>query len=205
MTPPPAASSLPDTAAPFTNPLPTWRVTGHRYLVQDRWITLRADTCIVPGGVTLDPFYVIEERDWVHVFALDAEGRIAVVRQYRHAAEVTTVELPGGIVDEGETPLDAARRELLEETGHDATQWHAAGALWANPARQTNRVHLFLATGLSPARALALDEGEHLEVAAVPADMIRTWIANGIWSQSLHVASYYLALEEARRIGWLKA
>jgi 8-oxo-dGTP pyrophosphatase MutT (NUDIX family) len=204
MTPPTEPTPTPDAAPPFGPPLPRWQVTSRRYLLQDRWLTVRADTCAVPGGCTLDPFYVIEERDWVHVFALDARGHVPVVRQYRHAAGVDTVELPGGVVDEGETPLEAARRELREETGRDAERWHAAGTLWANPARQTNRVHLFIATGLSPAGALALDEGEQLEVATVPLRTIRAWISDGSWSQSLHVASFFLAIEEARRLGWLE-
>ena len=198
----PAADGAPH---PFDVPLPPWQVLASRPLLRDRWLSLRADTCQLPGGPVLDPFYVLEERDWVHVFALDHDGTVPVVRQYRHGAAVATIELPGGIVDEGETPLQAARRELLEETGLQAADWHDAGWLHANPARQTNRVHLFLARGLGPARPPTPDEGEQIEVARASPARIRAWIADGRWSQSMHVASFLLGMEATHALGWWPA
>ncbi|HEX7604750.1 MAG TPA: hypothetical protein VF316_24195, partial [Polyangiaceae bacterium] len=70
-----------------------------RTVVRDRWISLRADTCQLPNGTVLDPYYVVEEREWVHVFAEDEDGKILVVRQYRYAGDAECVELPGGVVD----------------------------------------------------------------------------------------------------------
>ncbi len=195
---------LPDVDPALLAPLPAWRVDASRTLLSDRWLTLRADTCTLPdGGPTLAPYYVVQERDWVHALAFDAHGRVMLVAQHRHAAGATVVELPGGIVDDGESPGDAAARELREETGHDATEWHAAGWLWANPARQTNRVHLFIARGLHAAGPATPDHGEQLACGSATPAGIAQLIATGAFSQALHVASFHQGLAAARALGWV--
>jgi 8-oxo-dGTP pyrophosphatase MutT (NUDIX family) len=107
-------------------------------------LTLRADDCELPNGHRLNPYYVLEEKDWVQIFGVASNSRVLTVKQYRHAGNVTCVELPGGVVDHGETPIAAARRELLEETSFEAATWTKVASVFANPARQTNRVHVFL-------------------------------------------------------------
>ena len=172
-----------------------WQIVDSRYLVQDQWMRLRADTCELAAGKTLDPYYVMEERDWVHVVAVGETGDVLTVRQYRHAAGVFCTELPGGIVDEGEMPVAAAMRELKEETGYAAGAWESLGSLFANPARQTNRVHLFLARDLSVAGPQSLDESEEIAFGFLSPSEILRQIREGSFSQSLHVASFFMARE----------
>jgi 8-oxo-dGTP pyrophosphatase MutT (NUDIX family) len=112
-----------------------WRLLKSATLFSDRWLTLRADECALPNGKTLSPYYVLEERDWVHVFAIASDGRVLTVTQYRYAGNAVCMEFPGGALDAGETPEQAARRELLEETGFEATTWTNVGSVFANPAR----------------------------------------------------------------------
>ncbi|HET8937669.1 MAG TPA: NUDIX hydrolase [Polyangiales bacterium] len=172
-----------------------WRRRSSAVLVKDQYLTLRADACELPSGKLLDPYYVVEDNDWVHVFALGPQGHVLTVSQYRYAAQTVTTELPGGIVDEGEAPLATAQRELQEETGFRAARWTSLGWAYANPARQTNRVHIFLAEDLDAGGAQSLDASEDIEHAFLPPDQIKAQIREGKFSQLHHIATFYLCLE----------
>jgi len=171
-----------------------WKKLQSTNVLRDRWFNVTADRCELPNGVTLDPYYVVHEADWVHVFAMDASGRLLVVRQYRYAAATTTLELPGGVIDDGEDPLTAARRELLEETGYSSTEWEFVGSMFANPARQTNRLHLFLARNIAATGKQSLDASEEIECSLLPLEAVQAEMEGGEFSQALHVASYYRCL-----------
>jgi len=172
-----------------------WRRIASNWIVRDRWMKLRADTCELGNGQIIDPYYVIEESDWVHVFAQDDDGKVLIVKQYRYAAEVDCAELPGGVVDAGEAPLTAAKRELEEETGYLATDWRKIGQVYANPARQTNSIHIFLAHGLSAQSEQRLDATEEIVAELASIADIKAMIKQGTFSQSLHIASFYMSLE----------
>jgi 8-oxo-dGTP pyrophosphatase MutT (NUDIX family) len=172
-----------------------WKTIGSTKLIEDRWLTLRADKCLLPNGAAIEPYYVVEERAWIHVMAVDALGRILTVRQYRYAADVVCTELPGGVVDAGEAPLEAAVRELREETGFSASRWELVGEVFANPARQTNKIHIFLAEDLHAEGEQCLDESEEIMWQFESESEIRARIKTQDFSQSLHIASFYMALE----------
>lgn len=171
-----------------------WRTIGSKQLVNDRWLKLTADRCLLANGSVIEPYYVLHESDWVHIFAQEEDGRIVVVQQYRYAAGVVCVELPGGVIDEGERPLDAAKRELSEETGYSAAEWLAVGSMYANPARQTNLVHIFVARELSRSGEQQLDHSEDIEFRVVRIDEVYEMIDKNQFSQALHIASFYRCL-----------
>lgn len=124
-----------------------WKVLASEYLARKPWFTVRHEYVELPNGNRIPDYYVFEYPDWVNVIALTREGKFVVVDQYRHGLGRTDYELVAGVCDPTDaTPLDAARRELWEETGYGGGHWHELMQLSANPATQNNLTHCFLAT-----------------------------------------------------------
>ena len=113
-------------------------------------------------------FDVMATCDWVNVIALTPEKQVLLVRQFRHGTREITLEIPGGAVDKGETPLQAAKRELWEETGYQADSWEELGLVEPNPAIQGNRTYTFLARSAMKTGKGQPDENEEIEVEQCP-------------------------------------
>lgn len=136
---------------PLADSPDSWPVVASEDLFRDDWVVaLRRDVVQAPGNE--EPFrrIVLEHPGAAVVLATDARGRVCLLRQYRHAAQQWFVELPAGLCDaEGEDPLVVAKRELREEAGLAAEEWTKLGATYSSPGITTERVHLYLAQGLS--------------------------------------------------------
>jgi 8-oxo-dGTP pyrophosphatase MutT (NUDIX family) len=146
-----------------------WKTLNSRYALQDEWLSMRADTCKMPDGRTLTPFYVLEYPPWVNVVALTTDQNVVLVRQYRPGARRVTLELPGGTSNPDDpSMLHAIQRELREETGFGGGEFVELGALFPNPASQSNTVHGFLAIGVQRVAELQPDDSEFLEVVLAP-------------------------------------
>ena len=142
-----------------------WRVLRRAVTYADRWLTLRSDDCEAGPGRVLAPYHVIELPTWVCTVAITDDGRIVLAREYRHGTGEILAGLPGGTMDAGESdPEAAARRELLEETGHGGGRFVPLGNHPANPANQTNDLFSYLAVGVQPVADQELDPGEAIEV-----------------------------------------
>lgn len=178
-----------------------WTVLGSRVLIEDRFIRLRADRLRNAAGEELSTWYVLDYPDWAAVVALTDDDRLVLVRQWRHAAQDWCLELPGGVMDPTDADAVAAtRRELLEETGHAARAWRYLYAGYPNPAIQTNRMHMVLATGAHPAAAVSHEPGEQIEVVTLPVDEVLAGIGEGMLGQSMHVGAVLVGLAAAGRI-----
>jgi 8-oxo-dGTP pyrophosphatase MutT (NUDIX family) len=172
-----------------------WTVLKSRYAIDDPpWLRLRIDTCRLPNGSQIENFYVYEHSTWACIVALTPDQQVVLVRQYRHGIGRVILELPGGVVDGDEPVLEAARRELLEETGYGGGRWVETGQIMADPATYNNQMHCFLATGVERLRAQRLDETEELEVALMPlAEVIQLARASQM-PQAMHVSALFYAL-----------
>ena len=122
---------------------------------------------------------VLESADWVNVVALTPENKLLVVRQFRFGVAQHTVEIPAGLIERGESPQQAARRELLEETGYTSEQWRYLGSVQANPAFLNNVCHLWLAKDVVKTHATHLDDGEEIAAQEMSWDEVRGEIAQG--------------------------
>jgi len=136
-------------------------------------------------------FYILESSDWVNVIPMTADERVVLIRQYRHGIQEITLEIPGGIVENRDTPEQAARRELMEETGYRESDMVSLGVVHPNPAFLNNRCHTFLARDVVRMGDQLQDEKEDIEVLLKPIDDIPGLIREGLITHSLVLAAFY--------------
>jgi len=179
-----------------------WKLLNSEYLFKDLWFTVRKDSCQRPDGKVIEPYYVYEFPEWVTAVALTQDGKFIFERQYRHAAGLTLMEIPGGCVDPEDGSLtDAISRELKEETGYVFETMEYLGKTSANPSTNNNWMHFFLATGGKKVSEQALDGNEEIEIELLSIDDVKSLLRNNQILQSMHATALFYALE---RLGELK-
>ena len=176
-------------------PIKPWKVLETNYF-RPRF---RIDTCELSNGNLLDAT-ILEFRSWAPVVALTKDEEVVLVKQYRHGVCDSLLEFPGGVVEDGEDPLEGAKRELLEETGYTVSSMIPVGKLYPNPALQTNTQYCFLALGAEKVREQNLDGGEDIEVHLMPLDQLVEIAKNGQFMHALNIAVLFQALAHLGRI-----
>ena len=176
-------------------PITPWKILDSTYLRKGA----RVDTCELPNGQILKPL-VLEYGTWVFILGITKDEQVVLIRQYRHGLQQVLWEFPGGMVEEGEPPLEAARREFLEETGYTSERFIETGKLSPNPANHTNMMYTYLALDVEKVGEQNLDETEEIEVYLKPLEEVVAMIREGEFIQALHITTLYLALSQLGRI-----
>ena len=156
-----------------------WKLIRSQPAQSFRVFSVRTDTTVSPRTGIEHDFYVIETRDWINIIPLTDDDQMVMIRQYRHGSREVTLEIPGGLVDPGDTPKKAAARELLEETGYQAKKWIKIGVGNPNPALFNNRCYTFLAQDIKKIAAPTPDQTEDIEVVLIPLADIPELIRKG--------------------------
>jgi len=178
-----------------------WKLLRTEYLHREEWLTVRRDQLQLPNGHVIPKYFVLEYPDWVNTIAITKEGKFVIVRQYRHAIGMSSFELCAGVADkEGQSHLDAAKRELQEETGYTGGQWQHWMSMAPNPATSNNWVHCFIAEDVEEGRK-SPEPSEDISVHLATFEELKEMMNNGSIIQGTHLTPLwkYMALKSQEK------
>ena len=172
-----------------------WKTLSSEYLFKDRWFKVRREVCETPDGKIVDPYYVYDFSTWVGAVPVTEEGKIIMLKQYRHALGEVCYEIPGGCVDDTDKNFEeAVARELLEETGYSFTSYDYLGRISPNPSTNSNLLHMYLAKGGKKVAVQSLDENEEIEVILLSIEELKQLLRENKIVQAMHVSCILYAL-----------
>ena len=165
-----------------------WKVLSQEYLIERPWLTARRDRVQLPDGRVMDEYYVLHYPTWINVIAETEDGRLILERQYRHAIGRVSTEICAGVVEQGEEPLQAAKRELQEETGYAGGEWTRLMTVSPNSSTMDNYCHCFYAKGVRQVSGQHLDATEDIHVFLCPQDEVLRMLRQGEFLQAMMIA-----------------
>ncbi len=178
--------------------LKPWTIISSHVDKSYRVFNLRCDRARSPRTSETHDFYVLESPSWVNIIPLTPAKEVVLIRQYRFGIRDMTLEIPGGLMEPSDSPEEAARRELREETGYREETLIPLGSVHPNPAIQNNLCYTFLAANVFPVGQLVQDEREDIEVVLQPLSEIPRLIREGAISHALVIAAFYRFYMEYR-------
>lgn len=198
-----------------------WKLLNSEYLVDTPWLKVAKETCELPNGKVIDDFYTLWQPDWVLILARTAEGKWVMTEQYRHGTGKIALEFPAGIIDKGETPEQAALRELQEECGYgiekqcvslseaskmrsrtgldSSTPLRSAqndtisylGSFPVNPDRHRGKFHVVFIDGVVKGGSTHFDSTEDIESLLLSDEDLQKKMADGSFNHPLQIAGYF--------------
>ena len=175
-----------------------WQTLSTEYLIKRPWLTARRDCVRLPDGRINDEYYLLEYPDWVNVLAITDNGSFVMIEQYRHGIDRVITELCAGVIEDGEDPETAARRELLEETGYSGGKWSLLSVICQNPSTCNNYPYCFLAEGVVLTSDQHLDATEDIAVRLMSENQLCEMLMNDEMKQAMMAAPLwkYFATKE---------
>jgi len=178
-----------------------WKLLSSKMAFDHRWYKVRQDTVQLPNGKVLSDYFLGLRGRYVQTVPVFDNGDILIVKQYKHGAADFTLEIPAGMVEDGEDPLFSAQRELVEETGYTGTSWkQIGGIIHENPTKSVNESFWYLVTGLENVAAQSLDGNEEIEVLRIPAAEFLDKIRNGEVITGPTIGAFLLAMVELKKM-----
>lgn len=175
-----------------------WKLLDTEYLVDAPWLKVAKEKCELPNGKVIDDFYTLWQPDWVLILARTAQGKWVMTEQYRHGSQAIELEFPAGIINKGETPEQAALRELQEECGYGVspvkpgmTTAKYFGSLPVNPDRHRGKFHIVFIDGVVKAGGTHFDSTEDIESFDLSDDELQKKMADGTFCHPLQMAGYF--------------
>ena len=190
-----------------------WKLLSSEFLVDAPWLKVAKETCELPSGKIIDDFYTLWQPDWVLILARTTEGKWVMTEQYRHGTGKIALEFPAGIIDKGETPEEAAVRELQEECGYvlDKRRENAAmrlqtraessesgvsgtqyvGSFSVNPDRHRGKFHVVFIDGVERLGKTSFDDTEDIETFLYTDEEFQAKVADGTFNHPLQIAGYF--------------
>ena len=173
-----------------------WQLLTSKYLIKNKWLTVRKDHVRMPSGAEMDDYYVLEYPDWINVIAITEDGMFVLERQYRHGTQTIDYELCAGTIENGELPIDAAMRELLEETGYEGGKWVLYCESCPNPAAMTTTNYTFLAKGVRFSGERHLEKTEDIQIFLMTYDELKDLVNKGKIRQGQMLAPLWKYIAE---------
>jgi 8-oxo-dGTP pyrophosphatase MutT (NUDIX family) len=173
-----------------------WKTLSSKYISRHKYFTARVDKCEASDGKIIEEYFVVELPKTACALAITEDGEALMVKQYRHPVEEILLELPGGFIDDNESPEVAMKRELMEETGYEFASVEQLGIIAANPGVLNNYTALFLAKGGKQTGKQNLDHNEDIEIVTIPLNELKTMFLENKIVQSLHANCIFYALRK---------
>ena len=166
----------------------SWKQLNKEYMIRNKWISVRKDHILLPSGEEVDDFYIIERPKLINVIAITEGGEFIFEKQYRYAVDRECLEICAGLVEAEESPLEAAKRELLEETGYAGGVWELISEYAVDPSNMTEINYSFLAKGVKKVSVQQLDKTEELEIVLLSKQEVKSVLMKGEVLSSLMAA-----------------
>lgn len=180
--------------------LKSWKILGKKEVVISPWLKVYAEKIELPSGKILEPFYSVQQPDWVLILARTVQGLWILTRQYRHGIGTVCLEFPAGMMDSGETSLQTAQRELLEETGYGRGHWKTLQVLPVNPDRQSTHFHLVLAWDVEFMGETQWEDSEEIQVSLVSTEDLEQRIKQQQMIHPHHLLAWLLNREALKAL-----